>query len=133
MVRAVEDAPRGLDAVDALLVLRLFALDHFPETPAVQPLGNRAGGYVHERGGHVGVFAQGVGRRAGPGHPFPAHDEGRLQPRVVAGPLGERELVSLLAGEDEDGVVVQPVFFQQGVDAADVGVELVDLGQIIHI
>ena len=109
-------------------MFRLFAFDHLSETFAVETLRNRTRRDVHERGRHVDVFAQRVGGRTGPRDAFPAHDEGRLESRVVTGPFGERELVSLLAGEDENRVVVQPVFFQQGVDTSDVLVELVDLG-----
>ena len=129
--RSGVDAAAGLDGVDLLLETPGLSPDDGQETASVESFGNLSAGDVHQCRGHVDVFAHGVGRRAGFDHARPAHDEARLQAFVIAGPLAERERITLLAGEDEDGVFVESVFAEQGVHRAHLIVQYVDLREII--
>ena len=109
---AVINAPRGHYAEDVIFVPLGFPRKHGEKTFAVQPGNRLATGSVDERRRDIHVLHHRVAHRTRLHPARPAHNHRRLQPVIVAGPLGERERVALLAHHHDQRVVAEAMFRQ---------------------
>jgi len=100
------------------------------EALAVEDIRDGAAGGFYVSRQDVDVFDQCVADGAGFYPAGPAGDKGRLQARVIAGPLAEGEARSLLADDYNESVVGDLVFVQHSQRLGDLAVVVGDLGEI---
>ena len=60
----------------------------------------------------------------------PADDHAGAETDVVAGPLGEGKGVALFGEHDDEGVVGEAVFFENGEGFTDLRIEVGDFGKV---
>ena len=126
---AIVNATGGHDSVDVVFV-RFFAGEDGEEALSLQGGIGRSAGCFDPGGKKIDVFHHRRIDRAGFDLAGPAGDEGGLQAAVVASPLGEGECASLFAGDNDEGVVRELVFFEKLYRLTDLAVVIGDLCKI---